>query len=79
MSIMDLKVFREIKTHKFRSFLIIISVALTLGLIVGMRGAYPMIMASYREDLTQNNVADGRFTFSSAIQQSNVTKIDDDF
>lgn len=80
MSIMDLKVLREIKTHKFRSFLIIISVALTLGMVIGMRGAYPMIMASYEEDLLQNNVADGRFTFTSVpIQESNITDIKNNY
>ena len=78
MSLLDKKVLREIMNQKFRSLLIIASVALTVGMVIGMRGAYPMIMASYEEDLKQNNVADGRFTFSAPIQESNVSAIGSD-
>jgi len=78
MSLMDLKVLREIKSNKFRSILIIITVALTIALVVGMRGGYPMLMASYEENLLKQNVADGRFTFSSSIQQANVSIIEQD-
>ncbi len=78
MSLLDLKVFREIKNQKFRSLIIMGSVAITLALIVGMRGGYPMLMASYRENLVQSNVADGRFLFTAPIEESTISAIQQD-
>ncbi|MHA1281056.1 MAG: ABC transporter permease [Promethearchaeota archaeon] len=78
MKLMDKKVFREIKNNKFRSLIIIGTVAITLALIIGMRGGYPMLIASYKENLIKSNVADGRFTFTGPILESNVSKIQQD-
>ena len=75
MTLMDLKVFREIKTQKLRSLLIIGIVAVTVGMVSGMRVSYPMILENYNENLKERSVADGRFTFSSPIAETNVTDI----
>ena len=69
MKIMDIKVFREIKQQKFRSLLIISIVAVTIAMVLGMRAGYPMVMASYEENLKYSNVADGRFTFTAPIPE----------
>ncbi len=78
MKILDIKVFREIKTQKFRSILIIAIVAITLGMLIGMRAGYPMMEATYEKNLIENNMADGRFTFVNPILESNVSDIQDD-
>ena len=78
MKIMSTKVFREIKEQKFRSILIIGIVAVSLSLMISMRASYPMMMASYRENIRQQSVADGRFTFTSPILESNVSVIEND-
>jgi putative ABC transport system permease protein len=78
MKIMDTKIFREIRLQKFRSILIISLVAITVTLIVGMRASYPMMMASYEENLILENTADGRFTFTSPFVDSNISELRDD-
>lgn len=78
MKIMDKKVFREIKNQKFRSILIVSIVAVTIAMILGMRAGYPMIMATYGENLIENNVADGRFSFRTPISEANVTAFQND-
>ncbi len=75
---MDKKVFREIKIQKFRSLLIVSIVTVTVAMILGMRAGYPMIMATYEENLRHNNVADGRFTLTAPIPHSNITQIRND-
>ena len=71
MGLLDRKLFREIYRSKFRSLLIIVIVAVTVGMITGMRGADPMIQATYEDNLIYNNVADGRFTFPKFFDESN--------
>ncbi|MHA1618862.1 MAG: ABC transporter permease, partial [Promethearchaeota archaeon] len=44
-------------------------------MITSMRGAYPMVYATLDENLIQNNVADGRFTFANPIMEDNVSAI----
>ncbi|WP_457558634.1 ABC transporter permease [Candidatus Harpocratesius sp.] len=78
MNLMDIKVLREIKTQKFRSFLIITIVTVTIALILGMRSGGTMVLASYEENLRQNNVADGRFTFTAPVLDTNITQIQND-
>ena len=78
MKIMDKKVFREIKIQKFRSLLIVSIVTVTVAMILGMRAGYPMIMATYEENMRHNNVADGRFTLTAPISDSNITQIRND-
>ena len=78
MKIMDRKVFREIKIQKFRSLLIVSIVTVTVAMILGMRAGYPMIMATYEENMRHNNVADGRFTLTAPISDSNITQIRND-
>ncbi|MBD3351675.1 MAG: FtsX-like permease family protein [Candidatus Lokiarchaeota archaeon] len=78
MKIMNIKALREIKNQKFRSIMIVGIVAVTITMLLGMRAGYPMIMASYEENLIDNNVADGRFTFSSFIAENNISLISED-
>ena len=78
MSILDTKVRREILSNKFRSFTIIMVVAISLAMMTGLRAAQPMVNATLDENLIKNNVADGRFTFSAPIQEGNVTSISGD-
>ncbi len=78
MKIMDTKVFREIKQQKFRSILIVSIVAVTLTMVLGMRAGYPMMMASYEENLKNSNVADGRFTLTAPILGELIEQIEND-
>ncbi|UYP45834.1 hypothetical protein NEF87_002119 [Candidatus Lokiarchaeum ossiferum] len=78
MKIMDIKVFREIKQQKFRSILIVSIVAVTLTMVLGMRAGYPMVIASYEENLRNSNVADGRFSLTAPVLEESVEKIQND-
>lgn len=78
MKLMNIKALREIKTQKFRSVMIVGIVAATITMLLGMRAAYPMIMETYEENLLENNVADGRFTFSGFIPDTNISLIKND-
>ena len=78
MKIMDRKVFREIKQQKFRSLLIVSIVTVTIAMVLGMRAGYPMVMATYEENMRHNNIADGRFTLTAPIPDSNITQIRND-
>ncbi|MCF2138761.1 MAG: ABC transporter permease [Candidatus Lokiarchaeota archaeon] len=78
MNLMDIKVLREIKIQKFRSFLIITIITVTIALILGMHSGGTMVLASYEENLRQNNVADGRFTFTAPVLDTNITQIQND-
>ena len=78
MNLMDLKVWREVKTQKLRSILIIGIVAITLSMVIGMRAGYPMMIATYEENLRQSNVADGRFTFASPMNESDLKTLKED-
>ncbi|MHA1765563.1 MAG: ABC transporter permease [Promethearchaeota archaeon] len=78
MSILDTKVFREIRFHKFRSLTIVTIVAITLALLTGMRASYPMVYNTLDKNLIENNVADGRYTFTSPIMENNITEIEND-
>ncbi|MHA1819758.1 MAG: ABC transporter permease [Promethearchaeota archaeon] len=69
MRIMDKKVFREIVSNKGRSLIIVLAVSITLSLMISMRGGYPMLIDSYTENMIYQNVADGRFTFTSPVSQ----------
>ncbi|NPE09474.1 MAG: ABC transporter permease [Asgard group archaeon] len=75
MKIMTKKIFREIRTSKFRSFSIVILVAFTVAFLGGMRASYPMILETYNLNKETYNVADGRFTFFQPIQQNNLSVI----
>ncbi len=46
MHLLDRKVWREIRTQKFRSILIASIVAVTIALIIGMRSGDTMVLAS---------------------------------
>ncbi len=72
---MTKKIFREIRTSKFRSFSIVILVAFTVAFLGGMRASYPMILETYNLNKETYNVADGRFTFFQPIQQNNLSVI----
>jgi len=78
MSILDTKVFREIRFHKFRSLTIVAIVAITLALLTGMRASYPMVYNTLDKNLIENNVADGRYTFTSPIMENNISEIKND-
>jgi putative ABC transport system permease protein len=76
MKIMNRKVFREIRFYKFRSLTIVAVIAISVALLTGLRASQPMVLSTYEENLIQNNVADGRFTFSSPILENNLSVID---
>ena len=75
MSIMFKKIFREIWLNKFRSLSIIAIVAITIGMVSGMLAAEPMFYDTYQLNLDVSNTADGRFTFTQPVAQTNVTII----
>jgi len=75
MKIMTKKIFREIWSKKFRSFSIILVVAITLAMLAGFRACYPMVLETYDLNRDVYNVADGRFTFSQPIHQDNLTNL----
>lgn len=75
MKIFNKKVIREIKGQKFRSILIIGVIAISLALLTGMRIVKPMLYDTLDLNLVKNNVADGRFTFSSPIPEQNAIDI----
>lgn len=78
MRLLDRKVWREIRSQKFRSILITSIVAVTIALIIGMRSGDTMVLATYEENLKLNNVADGRFSFTAPVLQANVSAIKQD-
>ena len=75
MDIMTKKIFREIWSKKFRSFSIILVVAITLAMLTGLRASYPMMLETYDLNRDVYNVADGRFSFSKPIHQDNLTNL----
>ncbi len=72
---MTKKIFREIWSKKFRSFSIILVVAITLAMLTGLRASYPMMLETYDLNRDVYNVADGRFSFSQPIHQDNLTNL----
>lgn len=81
MKIMTKKVLRELWFRKFRSLLVILIFALTVGVIIGLRASYPAVMDSYNYNREYYSVADGRFIYTEPINQNNVSVIvsDSDF
>ncbi|MHA1115681.1 MAG: ABC transporter permease [Candidatus Heimdallarchaeaceae archaeon] len=75
MKIMTKKTLREIMNNKFRSLSIVLIVAITLGMLVGLRAAEPGLFATYKLNMREQNVADGTFSFTQMIDESNVTAI----
>lgn len=75
MKIMTKKTLREIKNNKFRSLSIVLIVAITLAMLVGLRAAEPGLFATYNLNMREQHVADGTFSFTQMIDESNVTAI----
>ncbi len=75
MLIMTKKIFREIWRNKFRSISIIIVVAISLGVLAGLRAGKPILYGTYDLNMKINNVSDGTFTFSRPIDETNITSI----
>ncbi|MHA1200335.1 MAG: ABC transporter permease [Candidatus Heimdallarchaeaceae archaeon] len=75
MKILNKKIFREIWKSKFRSFSIVLIVALTIALLAGLRAGHPVLFNTYDLNMTYYNVADGTFSFSEPIETNNVTEI----
>ncbi len=75
MNIMSKKIFREIWLNKFRSLSIIAIVAITISMVSGMLAAEPMFYDTYALNQVVSNTADGRFTFTQPVVQTNVTVI----
>ncbi|MHA1244975.1 MAG: ABC transporter permease [Candidatus Heimdallarchaeota archaeon] len=72
---MTKKIFRDMWQNKFRSFSIILMVAITVAMLSGLRAGYPLLLATYDLNRETYNVADGRFSFYQPIDQDNVSAI----
>ncbi len=75
MKILTKKLFREIWRNKFRSVSIILVIAISIALLSGLRAGQPVIFNTYELNQEYYNVADGTFSFSEPLENTNVSTI----
>ncbi|MFQ5978842.1 MAG: ABC transporter permease [Candidatus Heimdallarchaeota archaeon] len=76
MRILWKKVYREFRHNRFRSFVILFSVAIAVGLLVGLANSWTEIDASLEKNHTKTRNADVRLNFEPQwIDEQNVSAI----
>ncbi len=75
MKIMTKKLFREIWRNKLRSISIVLVIAISIALLSGLRAGQPVLFNTYELNQEYYNVADGIFSFSEPLENTNVSTI----
>ena len=75
MKILTKKLFREIWRNKFRSISIVLVIAISIALLSGLRAGQPVLFNTYELNQEYYNVADGIFSFSEPLGNTNVSTI----
>ncbi|MCK5305494.1 MAG: hypothetical protein KAJ72_09590, partial [Candidatus Heimdallarchaeota archaeon] len=75
MKILTKKLLREIWRNKFRSISIVLVIAISIALLSGLRAGHPILFNTYELNQDYYNVADGTFSFSEPLVDTNVSTI----
>jgi len=75
MKILTKKLFREVWRNKFRSVSIVLVIAISITLLSGLRAGQPVLFNTYELNQDYYNVADGTFSFSEPLGNTNVSTI----
>lgn len=74
MKVLNKKIYREIiRTNKFRSAVIIVTVMLTVGFLFGLANTEDAFYASFDKNIEEHNIPEARLFFQKMIDENNLT------